>query len=304
MSVEATSRYPRRVKIVEVAPRDGLQNESSRLDTDTKVEFINRLSETGLRSIEVTSFVKPSAVPQHSDAEQVFSRIRRQRGICYPALVPNLQGLQRAISVGVQEIAIFSAASETFCHNNIHCGIEESFKRFDAVIERAQRAGMRIRGYVSCALGCPYEGQIRPETIATLAKRFYELGCYEISLGDTIGIGTPLRARQMLESCAALVPISQLALHFHDTRGQALANIFACLGLGAEIIDASVAGLGGCPYAKGATGNVATEDVVYMLQGMGIETGIDLVKLIDAGWFICARLGCDNRSRVASALSM
>jgi hydroxymethylglutaryl-CoA lyase len=301
MADEDRFPYPRRVKIVEVAPRDGLQNEASRLDTDTKVDFINRLSETGLRSIEVTSFVRPSAIPQHSDAEQVFSRIRRQPGICYPVLVPNLRGLQRAIFVGAKEIALFSAASETFCHNNIHCGIEASFKRFEPVTKRAQTEGMRIRGYVSCALGCPYEGPIKPQVVATLAKRFYELGCYEISLGDTIGIGTPLKAQQMLETCAALVPVSQLALHFHDTRGQALANIFACLEVGAKIIDASVAGLGGCPYVKAATGNVATEDVVYMLQGMGIETGIDLVKLIDAGQFICARLGCVNRSNVARA---
>ncbi len=294
-------RYPTCVKIVEVGPRDGLQNEPSSVDTETKVELIDRLSQTGLSAIEVTSFVHPQAIPQLADAETVFTQIKQQPGVSYSALVPNLQGLERALSVGVTEIAVFTAASETFNQKNIRCGIEESLLRFEPVVDRAQSFGIPVRAYISCALGCPYEGAIDPGKVAGLARRLYEMGCQEISLGDTIGIGTPLQSRRLVETMARRLPIEGLALHFHDTRGQALANILACLELGVSIVDTAVAGLGGCPYAKGATGNVATEDVVYMLHGMGIETGIDLEKLITVGRFISNRLGRENQSRVGRA---
>lgn len=293
--------YPSYVKIVEVGPRDGLQNEPCFVDTEIKVELIERLSETGLSAIEVASFVHPQAIPQLADAEAVFEGIKQRPGVSYSALVPNLQGLERALSVGVAEVAVFTAATETFNQKNIHGSIEESLARFKPVLDRAPSLGIKVRGYISCALGCPYEGRVDPKRVAGLAHRLYEMGCGEISLGDTIGIGTPLQAQGMLATAAEVVPIERLALHFHDTRGQALANILACLELGASIIDASVAGLGGCPYAKGATGNVATEDVVYMLEGMGIETGIDLERLIAVGRFISQKLGRENQSRVGRA---
>ena len=281
-----THGAPDRIKIVEVGPRDGLQNESRVVDTPTKIAFIDRLSATGLTAIEVTSFVHPTSIPQLADAEAVVRGITRRAGVTYFALVPNLRGLERALSVGMDAIAVFTAASETFNQRNIHCGIEESLIRFTPVLARAKSLGIEVRGYISCALGCPYEGAIKPQQVASLAERLYAMGCAEISLGDTIGVGTPLQAQALVKTVAAVMPIERLALHFHDTHGRALANIRACLKLGVSIIDASVAGLGGCPYAPGAPGNVATEAVVAMLEDMGIATGIDLDKLGEAGRFI------------------
>src|SRR5918992_294752 len=281
-----THGAPDRVKIVEVGPRDGLQNEPRVVDAPTKIEFINRLSATGLTAIEVTSFVHPTSIPQLADAEAVVRGIPRRAGVTYFALVPNLRGLERALSVGVNAIAVFTAASETFNQRNIHCSIEGSLSRFTPVLARAKSMDIPVRGYISCALGCPYEGAIKPQQVASLAERLYAMGCAEISLGDTIGVGTPLQAQAIVKTVAAAVPIERLALHFHDTHGRALANIRACLKLGVSIIDASVAGLGGCPYAPGAPGNVATEAVVTMLEDMGLATGIDLDKLGEAGRFI------------------
>ncbi|MEE9597211.1 MAG: hydroxymethylglutaryl-CoA lyase [Acidiferrobacterales bacterium] len=295
------SGYPRHVKLVEVGPRDGLQNEPSPIETRAKVELIDRLSHTGLRTIEATSFVSPKWVPQLADAEEVLKQITRKEGVVYPVLVPNMSGLERALGVGAEEIAVFTTASETFSQKNTNCSIAESIERFKPVIARAHAESLRVRAYISCVLGCPYEGTIDPMRVAELAQQLYERGCYEISLGDTIGVGTPRQAVAMVASVAAFAPIEHLAVHFHDTRGQALANILACLPLGVSIVDASVSGLGGCPYANGATGNVATEDVVYMLQGMDIETGVDLGKLIETSIFISNQLGRDSQSRVTRA---
>jgi hydroxymethylglutaryl-CoA lyase len=293
--------YPQRIKIVEVGPRDGLQNEPTPIDADTKVEFIDQLSDAGLSVIETTSFVSPKWVPQLADAGEVMARIRRKPGVSYPVLVPNIQGMERALAAGVEEIAVFTAASETFSQKNTNCSIDGSIERFYPVVARAKKEGVQVRGYISCTLGCPYEGAVNPDRVAAMAKQLYELGCYEVSLGDTIGIGTALQAQEMVTRVACEVPIERLAVHFHDTRGQALANILACLELGVSVVDASVGGLGGCPYAKGATGNVATEDVLYMLHGMGIETGVDLDMLIEAGRFINAKLGRETQSKVATA---
>lgn len=295
-------KFPNRVKIVEVGPRDGLQNESTFIPTATKIEFINRLSEVGYTTIESTSFVSPKWIPQLADHKEVFQSIIKKSDISYPVLVPNMKGLEEALAVNVKEIAIFTAASETFTQKNINCSIEESFQRFKPVIDTAKAANLRIRGYVSCALGCPFEGEVRPESVAEVAARLYEMGCYEISLGDTIGVGTPLKTKNMIEAVAKKVPIAFLAGHFHDTYGQALANIYAALELGLCTFDSSVSGLGGCPYAQGATGNVATEDLIYMLQGLNIETGIDLNRLIDIGTFICQYLGKPSRSKVNLAM--
>ncbi len=294
------AEYPEQVRVIEVGPRDGLQSEPATVDTATKIEFINRLSQTGLRVIEATSFVSPEWLPQLADAEAVWSGIQRRETVDYPVLVPNRKGLERALAVGAKKIAIFTAASETFCQNNINCSIAESLLRYEPLIHRAKAEGVDVRAYLSCVLGCPYEGVVEVGRVVELAEHFTRAGCYEISLGDTIGCGTPLQARHLVASVAEAVPLHQLAIHFHDTRGQALANILACLELGVAVVDAAVAGLGGCPYAKGAAGNVATEDLVYMLHGMGIETGIDLEKLIDAGWFISDTLGRENRSRVGA----
>ncbi len=288
----------RPVKIVEVGPRDGLQNEAGTIPTDTKVAFIDRLSATGLATIETTSFVSPKWVPQLADAEQVYQAIDRRGAVRYPVLVPNEKGMQRALAVGVSEIAVFTAASESFNHKNINCSIDESFARFAPVFELAREHGIAVRGYVSCALGCPYEGAIGPAAVASVAARLHTAGCYEVSLGDTIGVGTPARARRMLETVAAEVPMTALAVHFHDTYGQALANILACVEAGVTTVDGSVAGLGGCPYAQGASGNVASEDVTFMLHGLGIETGVDLVALVEAGRFICAALGREPGSKL------
>jgi len=289
---------PRQVTVIEVGPRDGLQNEATTIDTQTKVEFIDRLSATGLSVIEATSMVSPKWVPQLADGEQVLSQITRKSGVTYPVLVPNIKGLERAISVGAQDVAVFTAASETFTQKNINCSIAESLKRFEPVMARAKENKLRVRGYISCVLGCPYEGKVDVQKVGDVAERLLRMGCAEISLGDTIGIGTPLQAQNMVEHVAKRVPLNNLAVHFHDTRGQALANILACLQFGISKVDASVAGLGGCPYAKGASGNVATEDVVYMLEGMGMNTGIDLEALIEAGHFICAKLGREPRSKL------
>jgi len=289
------------ITIKEMAARDGLQNEAINIPTETKVAFINQLSACGLQHIEVSSFVNPQRIPQLADAEQVFSQIQRQPGVQYSALVPNVPGLTRAMAVNVDAIAVFTAASEMFCQRNINCSIEQSLIRFSPMIDQARQTGLAVRAYVSCVLGCPYEGYIAPAKVAALAKQLFDMGCAEISLGDTIGAGTPLQAQQLINEVAEKVPIEHLAVHFHDTRGQALANILACLSLGIRVIDSAVSGLGGCPYAVGATGNVATEDVIYMLHGMGYETGIDLDKLIAAGQYMNSHLQRQNNSRVAVA---
>jgi len=293
--------FPAHVRIVEVGPRDGLQNEKTIVPTATKVELIDRLSETGLASIEATSFVSPKWVPQLGDAADVFAAIRRQPGVRYPVLVPNLQGYERARAAGADEVAVFTAASEAFNRKNINASIDESIERFAPVMKRARADGVAVRGYVSTVLGCPYQGDVPVADVVRVAERMHALGCYEISLGDTIGIGTPAKARAMLAAVGERVPMSALAVHFHDTRGQALANILACLELGVAVVDSSVSGAGGCPYARGATGNVASEDVVYMLHGMGISTGIDLDTLIDTGRWLSAQLARDNGSKVGKA---
>jgi hydroxymethylglutaryl-CoA lyase len=295
------SATPHAVRIVEVGARDGLQNEKTIVPTATKIELIDRLSATGLRTIEATSFVSPKWVPQLADAAEVFASIERKPGVSYPVLVPNLQGYERARAVGAEEVAVFTAASEAFNRKNINASIDESIDRFMPVLERARADGVKERGYVSTVLGCPYQGDVPVDDVVRVAARMHALGCYEISLGDTIGIGTPSKARAMLRAVAAVVPMSALAVHFHDTRGQALANILACLEEGVAVVDSSVSGTGGCPYAKGATGNVATEDVVYMLEGMGVATGVDLAKLIETGLWLSERLGRETSSRVARA---
>jgi len=294
---------PRHVRIVEVGPRDGLQNEKAFLPTATKIELIERLSGTGLQTIEATSFVSPKWIPQLADAADVYTSVRKTPGVRYPVLVPNLQGYERARAVGAAEIAVFTAASEAFNRKNINASIDESIERFMPVIERAKVDGVAVRGYVSTVLGCPYQGEVAIADVVRVAKRLHDLGCYEVSLGDTIGIGTPVKAKSMLAAVAEQVPMSALAVHFHDTRGQALANILACLELGVAVVDCSVSGAGGCPYARGATGNVASEDVVYMLQGMGIETGIDLSKLIETGRWLSSQLNRANNSKVGLAVA-
>jgi len=295
------SGVPGAVRIVEVGARDGLQNEKAIVPTATKIELIDRLSATGLRTIEATSFVSPKWVPQLADAAEVFASIERKPGVAYPVLVPNLQGYERARAVGAEEVAVFTAASEAFNRKNINASIDESIDRFLPVLERARADGVKVRGYVSTVLGCPYQGDVPVDDVVRVAARMHALGCYEISLGDTIGIGTPSKARAMLRAVAGVVPMSALAVHFHDTRGQALANILSCLEEGVAVVDSAVSGTGGCPYAKGATGNVATEDVVYMLEGMGIATGVELGKLIETGLWLSAQLGRETSSRVARA---
>ena len=294
---------PAQVRLVEVGPRDGLQNEKTIVPTAAKIELIDRLSATGLRSIEATSFVSPKWVPQLADAADVYTAIVRKPGVRYPVLVPNEQGYDRARAVGAEEVAVFTAASEAFNQKNINASIDESIERFRPVLERALADGVRVRGYVSTVLGCPYQGDVPVADVVRVASRLHALGCYEISLGDTIGVGTPAKAAAMLRAVAAQVPMPALAVHFHDTYGQALANILACLEEGVAVVDAAVSGTGGCPYAKGASGNVASEDVVYMLQGMGIETGIDLAALSDTGRWLAALLGHDTGSKVTKARS-
>ena len=294
---------PTSVRIVEVGPRDGLQNEAAVVPLAAKVDLIEALAEAGLKTVESGSFVSPKWVPQMADTAEVLAAIKRVPGVAYPVLVPNLKGLEAAVAAGVEEIAVFGAASESFSRKNINCSIAESLERFRPVVEAALAKGIRVRGYVSCVLGCPYEGEIAPDAVAAVSKALADMGCYEISLGDTIGVGTPLKAQAMVAAVAALVPVEKLAVHFHDTWGQALANILACLELGVAVVDSAVAGLGGCPYAKGATGNVATEDVVYMLDGMGIRTGVDLMKLAAAGRAITAVIGKAPVSKVAQGLA-
>ncbi len=292
---------PAQVRIVEVGPRDGLQNEKTIIAAADKIELINRLSDTGLRSIEATSFVSPKWVPQLADAAEVYAGIRRRDGVAYPVLVPNLQGYERARAVGATEVAVFSAASEAFNRKNINASIDESIERFLPILERAAADGVKVRGYVSTVLGCPYQGEVAVADVVRVARRMHALGCYEVSLGDTIGIGTPGKARAMLRAVAGEVPMAALAVHFHDTRGQALANILACLEEGVAVVDAAISGTGGCPYAPGASGNVASEDVVYMLEGMGIGTGVDLAKLVDTGRWLASRLGRASGSKVTLA---
>ncbi len=289
------------VRIVEVGPRDGLQNEKIIISVSDKISLINQLSSCGFQTVEATSFVSPKWVPQLADAAEVFTGIEKFPGISYPVLVPNLQGYERARAVGVTEVAIFGAASEAFSQKNINAGIDESIERFIPVLEQAKKDGVKVRGYVSTVLGCPYQGDVPVSDVVRVAKRLFELGCYEISLGDTIGIGTPKNARAMLIAVANEIPMASLAVHFHDTRGQALANILACLEEGVRVVDSAVSGTGGCPYAKGASGNVATEDVVYMLEGMGMKTGIQLDQLIDTGRWLSQLLGRETGSKVNRA---
>lgn len=294
-------KLPKKVKMVEVSPRDGLQNEPKIVPASIKIDFINQLAETGLSVIETTSFVSAKWIPQLADNYQVLTGINFKPGVSYPVLVPNMQGFEAALAAGAKEIAVFGAASETFSQKNINCSIAESLQRFAEVISAAKKHRIKVRGYVSCALGCPYEGEIKPSAVATVAEKLFELGCYEISLGDTIGVGTPKKAQDMVMAVAKKIPIKFLAAHFHDTYGQALANLLAVLECGIAVVDSSVAGLGGCPYAKGATGNVASEDVLYMLNGLGIVTGVDLNKLIAVGNFISHFLGRQSRSKVGIA---
>ncbi len=292
---------PTKVRLVDVSPRDGLQNEAQLLGTDLKVELIAALGRAGLRTIEATSFVSPRWIPQMGDNAAVMAQIERLPGVSYPVLTPNLKGFEAALQAGATEVAVFAAASESFSQRNINCSIAESLARFEPLIQAAYDAGVRVRGYVSCVLGCPYEGAIEPRAVAAVATALHEMGCYEISLGDTIGTGTPRGTRVLLDTVSAQIPVAQLAGHFHDTYGMAIANICASLDYGVSVFDAAVAGLGGCPYAAGASGNVATEDVVYLLHGMGIETGIDLELLMDCSVWICSVLGRRNGSRVTLA---
>ena len=293
---------PQHVRLVEVGPRDGLQNEARPITLAQRVELVDRLSAAGLNHIETGSFVSPRWVPQMADSAAVFDGIQRRPGVCYSALVPNLQGMQAAITAGATEVAVFASASEGFSQRNINCSINESLQRFAPVMALAAEQGMAVRGYLSCVLGCPYDGPVAPEQVAAVSAELLAMGCYEISLGDTIGVGVASATRQLIEVVGQRVPRKQLAGHFHDTYGQALSNIYAALLEGVSVFDSSVAGLGGCPYAKGASGNVASEDVLYMLSGMGISTGVDLEQLAATGQWICRLLERENGSRVGRAL--
>lgn len=291
------------VKIVEVSPRDGLQNEIKTVPTHIKVEFINRLSQTGLKAIEVTSFVSPKWVPQLADHQEVLQKIEKNPGISYPVLIPNRKGLENAIASGVKEIAVFTTPSEQFSLRNTNCTVQESIERISDIMVLAKQHALSVRGYLSCVLGCPYQGEIDPQAVVDLADKLLTLGCYEISLGDTIGVGTASSTKQLLMMITEKMSSDKIAVHFHDTFGQALVNIYVALECGIRVIDSSVAGLGGCPYAKGASGNVATEDVLYLLNGLGIETGVDMDKLIEAGEFISRALGKSIGSKVGLALT-
>jgi hydroxymethylglutaryl-CoA lyase len=290
------------VHLVEVGPRDGLQNEPEPVATAVKVELIHLLAAAGLTTIEATAFVSPRWVPQMADAAEVMRAIVRRPGVSYPVLVPNLEGFARAIAAGADEVAVFASASESFSRKNINCSIADSLERFAPVVAAARADGVRVRGYVSCVLGCPYQGEVGPRAVAEVARALDRLGCYQVALGDTIGTGTPGQMRRVLEAVASDVPLDRLAVHCHDTWGQALANIHAALDLGVRVIDSAVAGLGGCPYAPGAAGNVATEDVVYLLDGLGLASGVDLERVYVAGRFICQALGREPRSKAHLAL--
>ncbi|KAM9810211.1 3-hydroxy-3-methylglutaryl-CoA lyase, cytoplasmic [Syngnathus typhle] len=300
---KTASEYPESVKIVEVGPRDGLQNEKEIVPTGVKIKLIDMLSESGLRVIEATSFVSSKWVPQMADHTEVLAGIQRAPHVQYPVLTPNMQGFQDAVAAGAAEVAVFGSASEAFSMKNINCSIDESMQRFEKVVEGAKEQTIPVRGYVSCALGCPYKGDIDPAKVAEVAKRLYEMGCYEVSLGDTIGVGTPGSMRKMLQCVMKEVPASALAVHCHDTYGQALPNILTALQMGVSVVDSAVAGLGGCPYAQGSSGNVSTEDVLYMLHGVGIHTGVNLAKILEAGDFICTVLQRKTNSKVALARS-
>lgn len=293
---------PKYVKIVEVGPRDGLQNEKNIIPITTKIEFINRLSETGLSEIEVGSFVSPKWIPQLADSLEVVNAINKKPGVHYSALVPNVIGLEHAIAAKMNEVAVFTTPSEQFSKANTHCSVAESLSRITEVLVIAKKYNLRVRGYISCVLGCPYEGDIKPEQVLEIANFLYREGCHEVSLGDTIGVGTPVKTKQLIEVISKQIPHEKLAVHMHDTYGQALVNCYAALESGISIIDSSVSGLGGCPYAKGASGNVATEDVLYMLHGMGIETGVDLQKVIKVGEFISNELGRETQSKVGRVM--
>jgi hydroxymethylglutaryl-CoA lyase len=290
-------------RIVEVGPRDGLQNEPGEVPTEVKLQLIERLADAGLPAVEATAFVSPKWIPQMADHTEVLERLRRKPGVSYPVLTPNLKGFEAARAAGATEVAVFGAASEAFSKKNINCSIAESLERFRPIAFAAKKHDIKVRGYVSCVLGCPYEGEIEPERVADVAGALFEMGCYEVSLGDTIGVGTPGKTRAMIEACTQRVPIAHLAGHYHDTYGQALANIYASLELGMSTFDSSIAGLGGCPYAAGASGNVATEDVVYMLHGLGIQTGIDLERLVEVGEWISAYLNKASNSKAGKAMS-
>ena len=292
---------PKRARIVEVGPRDGLQNEQQRIATATKIELIARLADAGLTTIEATAFVSPKWVPQMEDAAEVMRGIARREGVGYPVLVPNEQGFEAALAAGADEVAVFAAASDAFSRENINCTIKESIERFKPVLARARTAKIKVRGYVSCVLGCPYQGEVAPLAVADVAWTLFDLGCHEISLGDTIGAGTPEQNKAMIEAVARRVPIKKLAGHYHDTRGMAIANIYAALQMGVNVFDAAVGGLGGCPYAPGASGNVATEDVAWLLQGLGIASGVDLERLVDTAAWISGQLGRAPASKVARA---
>ena len=297
---------PKKVEIIEVGPRDGLQNEKNILSTDLRVELIERLAKAGLKKIEAGSFVSPKWVPQMADTDLVLdklnaSSVKQQTGVQYAALTPNLKGLEGAIQHRADEIAIFGAASESFSQKNINCSIKESLQRFESIAAQAQQINLPMRGYVSTIIGCPYEGDIKPEAVADVAKYLYDMGCYEISLGDTIGVGTPIKFKRMLDAVMKEVPANKLAVHCHNTYGQALTNIYASLEYGINKVDAAVAGLGGCPYAKGASGNIATEDVLFMLNGMNIKTGVNIDEVVQIGNWICTELGRENQSKVGIA---
>jgi hydroxymethylglutaryl-CoA lyase len=298
-----TRRLPRRVRMVEVGPRDGLQNEARTVPVATRIALIEMLVEAGLKTVEAGSFVSPKWIPQMADTAAVLAGLRRAPGTSYPVLVPNMTGFEAALAAGCDEIAVFAAASESFSRRNINCSIAESLERFAPVAEAARTRDIRVRGYISTVIDCPYEGAIAPDAVAEVAVKLFDLGCYEISLGDTIGTGTPARVQRMIDAVAKRVPVEKLAGHYHDTYGQALANILASLERGVATFDSSVAGLGGCPYAPGASGNVASEDVVYLLDGLGIETGVNLAKLAAAGEFISSALGRHSQSKVARALA-
>jgi hydroxymethylglutaryl-CoA lyase len=294
---------PKKVKMVEVGPRDGLQNEAKSVPTAVKIELIDRLADAGLPVIEATAFVSPKWVPQMADNAEVMAGIRRKPGVNYPVLVPNRKGLDAAIAAGCDEVVVFGAATEAFSRRNTNCTVAEGLARFSEVCAEAIAQGLKVRGDISVCLGCPYEGEVRPEQVTRVARELYAMGCYEITIADTIGAGTPGKTRAVIEAVAKHIPVGKLAGHFHDTYGQALANTLAALECGVATFDSSVAGLGGCPYAKGATGNVASEDVLYMLDGLGIETGVDMGSLIDAGEFICRELGRETLSRAARAIA-